>query len=260
MGSKHSSLAKYSARSRKSHFVILSLDVLILVFEELHKLSPHRFSRFRLVSKQFDALVVPIVYRHLVLTNGVLACFWRPCDRVALLQVAQNVRRYTRGVEMDCHRLNWRLVEELPWLRDLKTLECICDLGVTEYLSIIKKHALTLQTLALTYDTTSGLDRHPLWHWQLANALLTMSEHSLRLTHLTMNIGFSSSLVCRTSQPLVTQSHTLLTPPPVFLGQWRPHFVNYRREKHPDIVPQRQKFDRRYHSAIFYRYTFEAVP
>lgn len=106
MGSKHSSLAKYSARSRKTHIVILPLDVLIMVFEELHRLSPRRFSSLRLVSKQFDALVVPIVYRHLILTNGVLACFGNRIGRKAQLQVAQDVRRYTRGVEMDCHRLN----------------------------------------------------------------------------------------------------------------------------------------------------------
>lgn len=54
--------------------------------------SPRKFSRLRLDSKQIEALVVPIIYRHLVLTKAVVACFGKDVDDEAQLQAGQDVR------------------------------------------------------------------------------------------------------------------------------------------------------------------------
>lgn len=91
-----------------------------MVFEDLNHTSPRKFSRLRLVSKQFDALVVPIMYRHLVLTKRVLTCFGKDVNDRARLQVAQDVRHHTKCVGIDNHQLRWPLVGEL--LRSLEDL------------------------------------------------------------------------------------------------------------------------------------------
>ncbi len=64
-----------------------------------------------------------MMYRHLVLTNGVVECFGNDIDDEAQLQVARDVRHYTKGVGIDNHRLSWPLVGNL--LGSLDELRCL---------------------------------------------------------------------------------------------------------------------------------------
>lgn len=50
-------------------------DVLLLIFEELSHTAPASLRSIRLVSRQFDALVNPIIYRHLKLNDALVKCF-----------------------------------------------------------------------------------------------------------------------------------------------------------------------------------------
>lgn len=94
-----------------------------MIFENLDHMSPRKFFRLRLDSNQFDALVVPIIYRHLVLTKAVVAYFGKDVDDEAQLQMAQDVPRYSKAVGIDDYQLNWHMVGELlSSVRDLRYL------------------------------------------------------------------------------------------------------------------------------------------
>ena len=59
----------------------------------------------RLVSKQFNRLVTPLAYRHILLNNNIIASLVP--NEITLapheLQVAHDVREYTRHVTLKAH-------------------------------------------------------------------------------------------------------------------------------------------------------------
>jgi len=50
-------------------------EILSMIAEQVHTSWPTRLSNLRLVSKQMDDSVVPIMYRRMVLTSSLLSCF-----------------------------------------------------------------------------------------------------------------------------------------------------------------------------------------
>ncbi|KAL9073594.1 MAG: hypothetical protein Q9161_002834 [Pseudevernia consocians] len=100
---------------------ILPADITLIVLEELHKIQ--RISDLRVVSKQFDALIVPLSYRHKHLTDRILAPFAFKQElhdpSVVQLQVAHDVRLHTRHLTVN-RKLDWSLVAKL--IRSLRNL------------------------------------------------------------------------------------------------------------------------------------------
>lgn len=50
-------------------------DVLLLMFEEVYVTAPATLRALRLASRQFNVLVIPLVYRHLKLNDALVKCF-----------------------------------------------------------------------------------------------------------------------------------------------------------------------------------------
>ena len=89
-------------------------DVILTILEELHK--RQGISHLRVVSKQFDALIVPLSYRHVHLTERIVAPFafkqelYDPL--VVQLQVARDVKNHARHLTVK-RNLDWSLVAKL---------------------------------------------------------------------------------------------------------------------------------------------------
>ena len=102
----------------------LPAEVILSILKELHEIQD--IPTLRIVSKQFDALVVPLVYRHVHLTKGILAPF--ACEQeldddasTVQLQVARDVRNHARHLTIK-RNLDWRLVAKLiKLLRNLRS-------------------------------------------------------------------------------------------------------------------------------------------
>ena len=92
----------------------LPADVILTIVEELHK--RQGISHLRVVSKQFDALIVPLSYRHVHLTERIVAPFafkqelYDPL--VVQLQVARDVKNHARHLTVK-RNLDWSSVAKL---------------------------------------------------------------------------------------------------------------------------------------------------
>lgn len=101
-------------------------DVLLLIFEEIHRTAPASLYDLRLTSRKFNILVHPITYRHVKLNNALVRCF-DVDDETAIPPQAVDVRgrvrtamcTFTRQITIN-EPLNWASVVNL--LLSLKTL------------------------------------------------------------------------------------------------------------------------------------------
>ena len=100
----------------------LPADVIVTVLEELQDLQ--NICNLRVVSKQFDALIVRLCYRHVHLTDRIVEGFapkQGECDAsITQLQVARDVKHHARHITIN-RALDWALVakviESLVYLR-----------------------------------------------------------------------------------------------------------------------------------------------
>lgn len=97
----------------------LPADVILTILEDLHNIQG--ISNLRIVSKQFDALVTPLSYRHVHLTDRILAPFALNPDASSVQQqVAHDVKNHTRHLTIK-RSLDWMLVAKL--LKSLNNLQ-----------------------------------------------------------------------------------------------------------------------------------------
>ncbi len=98
----------------------LPSDVLIIIFSMIGETAVP--SKLRVVSMQFDDLLVPLIYRQFSLNNHVVGCFQQDAtERSAVqLQIAKDIRTHTRHVLID-RELHWPSVLQL--LYSLKNLQ-----------------------------------------------------------------------------------------------------------------------------------------
>ena len=106
-------------------------DILLLIFEDLYRTAPASLRVVRLASRQFNILVIPIVYRHVKLNIELLNCFevdHKSNDPPEVVEARMRVRHaicnFTRQITIDkpvdwlltvtllqslhkFHRLNW---------------------------------------------------------------------------------------------------------------------------------------------------------
>ena len=101
-------------------------DVLLLIFEEVHRIAPASLYDLRLASRKFNILVHPIIYRHVKLNNTLVRCFEVenepeiPSEAVDLRRrVRTAMCTFTRQITIN-EALNWASVVNL--LLSLKTL------------------------------------------------------------------------------------------------------------------------------------------
>ena len=92
-------------------------DVLVLIFEELHVTGSLR--SLRLVSTQFEDLIVPILYRRVVLTGQLIAQYRKKKVLHDYTTLQQKMGRCTSDVVIR-HQLDWTSVMNM-----LDTLENI---------------------------------------------------------------------------------------------------------------------------------------
>lgn len=99
---------------------VLPPEVLLIIFNLAHETTP--LSSLRVVSRQFDNLLVPIIYRQVILNPKIVACFQAQMNSPIQLQIAKDIRTYTEHVS---------IVEELHWpsvLQLLYTMENLQEL------------------------------------------------------------------------------------------------------------------------------------
>ena len=101
-------------------------DILLLIFEEVHRTAPASLYDLRLASRKFNILVHPIIYRHVKLNNALVRCFEVDNETVIppeVVFVRKSVRTamctFTRQITIN-EALNWASVVNL--LSSLKTL------------------------------------------------------------------------------------------------------------------------------------------
>ncbi len=102
----------------------LPADVILTILEALHEIQD--VSNLRTVSKRFDALIVPLSYRHVYLTKRILVPFAYEQElnddaSSVQLQVARDVRNHARHLTIE-RNLNWSLVAKL--IKLLRNLRC----------------------------------------------------------------------------------------------------------------------------------------
>ena len=97
-------------------------EVLLITFNSAHETAA--LSVLRIVSRQFDLLIVPIIYRQVTLTAKVVACVQQstPERSATQLHIAKSICKYTRHVSIN-KELHWPSV-----LRLLYSLEKLLDL------------------------------------------------------------------------------------------------------------------------------------
>lgn len=103
----------------------LPVDVFALVLEQLHKIAPAQLFLLRHVSKDFDALITPIVYRNIILNNKIVSCFRDQSSQITPLQwrVVSKVSLYTQYITIG-RSLEWNTTIALfGTLRELKGLQ-----------------------------------------------------------------------------------------------------------------------------------------
>ena len=76
-------------------------------------------SKLRVVSRQFDDLLVPLIYRQLSLSDHVVGCFQQDATErsTVQLQIANDIRTHTRHVLID-KELHWPSVLQLLYSLD----------------------------------------------------------------------------------------------------------------------------------------------
>ena len=90
------------------------VEILLLIFEQLHCISPASLRHARLASKLFDALATPIVYRHVILNPALVKCFKEDDDQNSAAgdlrtRVGNAIRTFTRQITID-RKLDWSSV------------------------------------------------------------------------------------------------------------------------------------------------------
>lgn len=95
----------------------LPAELLLIVFELAHETAA--LSVLRAVSRQFNQLVVPIIYHQVTLTDRVIACFQitTPERSPSQLQVAKDICKHTRHISID-KELHWPSVLKLLYSLD----------------------------------------------------------------------------------------------------------------------------------------------
>lgn len=103
---------------------LLPAEVTAIILDELHE--TQYLPDLRVVSKQFDALIVPLVYRHVCLTDRIVEPFESEQElyapSIVQLQVARHVRQHARHLTVD-QRLDWSLVANL--IRSMANLKSV---------------------------------------------------------------------------------------------------------------------------------------
>ena len=93
-------------------------EILLIIFEEVYVAAPASLRGLRLVSRHFNVLVDPIVYRHVRLTEVFVSCFKdtelddSPKDLDARRRVERAICTFTRQVTVD-KALDWSLVVKI---------------------------------------------------------------------------------------------------------------------------------------------------
>ena len=105
-------------------------DILLLIFEQVYRTPPASLRQLRLVSRQFNSLVNPIVYRHLKLNDALVKCFevdGNPNDPREILNARRGIRiaicNFTRQITIN-EALHWAsVVNLLSSLQNFRHLE-----------------------------------------------------------------------------------------------------------------------------------------
>ncbi|KAK9777285.1 putative F-box domain-containing protein [Seiridium cardinale] len=79
----------------------LSSELLVLIFEQLHDIDSRSLASARLLSKKFDAIITPIKYEHLRLTEQILAPESQNYFPVALEKIYAHTRHVQANSDLD---------------------------------------------------------------------------------------------------------------------------------------------------------------
>lgn len=136
----------------------LPAELLLMIFNLAHETAA--LSVLRVVSRQFNQLVVPIIYHHVTLTTRVVACLQTSTSErlPPQVQVAKDICKYTRHISLD---------KELHWPSVLKLLYSLDELQELRYVRFLNIWDLALNGL---------LEAHPLkrsWLSQHESNMLT---------------------------------------------------------------------------------------
>ena len=102
------------------------VEILLQIFEDVHRIAPASSYDLRLVSRQFNSLVHPIVYRHVKLNDTLVNCFEVDDDLEMSSEVVDLRRRVRNAISTFTRQISIR--EALDWasvvslLSSLKTL------------------------------------------------------------------------------------------------------------------------------------------
>ena len=112
-----------------SFSAMLSPELLVMILKAFHKSSPESLPELRLVTKQFDSIIVPITYNHITPTPKLIQCVSNNRESsvhlVAEWRVTQDICRYTRHIAIK-ELLDWEVVDILlRRLRELKTFTSV---------------------------------------------------------------------------------------------------------------------------------------
>ena len=119
---------------------VLPPEVLLIILNLAHETMI--LSDWRLVSKQFNDLIVPIIYRHVTLNARVVACFQQSTpDRSAVqLRIANYVCNHTKHISID-RALHWPSVLELLYsLDNFRELRCVTFTKVSVLCGLPEAH------------------------------------------------------------------------------------------------------------------------
>ncbi|KAK6066963.1 F-box domain-containing protein-like protein [Seiridium cupressi] len=100
----------------------LSSELLVLIFEQLHDIDSRSLASARLLSKRFDAIITPIKYEHLRLTEQILATESQNYFPVALEKIYAHTRHVQANSDLDPRSIK-RLLDRVRRLLTVRNLE-----------------------------------------------------------------------------------------------------------------------------------------
>ena len=112
-------------------------EISLLIFEDLNQSPPLSLPALRVVSRQWDAFITPLVFRHVKLTYAIVGCFGEQRIPQSSFReaFAAKIRAHTRGITID-RLLYWLLVVML--LKSLKGFKhLIWSVGAGDFIKNI---------------------------------------------------------------------------------------------------------------------------
>lgn len=145
------------------------VEILLQIFEDVHRIAPASLYDLRLASRPFNSLVHPIIYRHLELNNALVECFEVDNDRKSAPEVVAVKRRVRNAISTFTRQITIR--EVLNWASVVSLLSSLKTFNHLHWSFWKKEGPLAYREVQIPQCVVDGLaERWPNVHISVENS------------------------------------------------------------------------------------------